>query len=63
LGYLNLRNEDYENDWNGTDMSGNELADSVYTYMVTPESIKYIYDDADRSKYIAHGFVHIIRNK
>ena len=44
-------------------MSGNELADSVYTYMVTPESIKYIYDDADRSKYIAHGFVHIIRNK
>lgn len=42
-------------------MNGNELTEGVYTYMVTPESTKFI-DDEERSKYTAHGIVHIIRD-
>ena len=61
-GNLIYENEEYQNDWDGTDMKGKELAEGVYTYVVTPESIKFEYDDAEKSKYTAHGFVHIIRN-
>ena len=61
-GNLVYENASYQNDWDGTDKSGADLIDGVYTYLVTPESIKYVYDDAERSKYTAHGFVHIIRD-
>ena len=61
-GSLIYEKKGYQNDWDGTDLSGAELIEGVYTYLVTPESIKYIYDDAERSKYTAHGFVHIIRD-
>jgi len=52
----------YKNDWKGNDRNGNPLNEGTYTYLVTPESEKFIYDDADRSKYTAHGFVQIIRD-
>jgi gliding motility-associated-like protein len=62
-GNLVYENEEYQNDWDGTDMNGAELKEGVYTYVVTPESIKYIYDDQEKTKYTAHGFVHIIRGE
>lgn len=62
-GNLILDDENYQNDWDGTDMNGKELEAGVYTYVVTPESIKYEYDDAEKSKYTAHGFVHIIKGE
>ena len=61
-GHLVYENMSYQNDWDGTAKSGAELKDGVYTYLVTPESIKYIYDDAERTKYTAHGFMHIVRD-
>jgi gliding motility-associated-like protein len=61
-GNVVYENEDYQNDWQGNDMNGNELTEGVYTFMVTPESTKFIYDDEERSKYTAHGIVHIIRD-
>lgn len=62
-GNLIYENSDYQNDWNGTDMNGAEVVEGVYTYVVTPESVKYIYDDVEKSKFTAHGFVHVIRSK
>lgn len=61
-GNVVYENEDYQNDWTGLDMKGKELSEGVYTYVVTPESIKYVYDDQEITKYTAHGFVHIIRD-
>ena len=60
-GNLVFESEDYQNDWKGLDASGRELEGGVYTYVVTPESEKYIYDDQDKTRYTAHGFVHIIK--
>lgn len=42
----------YQNDWGGQDVSGQDLVDGVYTYLVkTPENKQY------------HGFIHLIRSK
>jgi len=60
-GNLVFESEDYQNDWKGLDSSGRELEGGVYTYVVTPESVKYEYDDQDKTRYTAHGFVHIIK--
>mgnify|MGYP001470175243 FL=1 len=44
-------------------MSGNEVDNGVYFYTVTPKSIKFEYDDQEETKFTAHGFVHVIRDK
>jgi gliding motility-associated-like protein len=42
----------YQNDWGGQDVSGQDLVEGVYTYLVkTPENKQY------------HGFIHLIRSK
>lgn len=61
-GNVVYENDNYQNDWNGKDMKQHDLTEGTYTYLVTPESVKYIYDDAERSKYTAHGFVYIIKD-
>ena len=40
----------YQNNWDGKDTSGKELADGVYTYKFTTETGT-----------IGHGFVHLVR--
>lgn len=60
-GNLVFEDEDYQNDWAGIDISGKPLEGGVYTYVVTPQSIKYEYDDVEKTLYTAHGFVHIIK--
>lgn len=60
-GNLVYDNEDYENDWKGYDKSGEPLIEGVYTYVVTPLSEKFEYDDAQKTLYTAHGFVHIVK--
>lgn len=60
-GNLIYENEDYQNDWNGKTMNGNDLSEGVYFYIVRPESEKYEYDDADKTIFTLHGFFHIIR--
>jgi gliding motility-associated-like protein len=62
-GNVVYSNEDYKNDWGGKDLSGNKLEDGVYFYTATPKSDKYEYDDADRTLYTLHGFIHIVSNK
>jgi len=61
-GNLLYENDNYLNDWDGKDMSGNELEEGVYFYTVIPESEKFIYDDATKTQYTVHGFFHIIRD-
>ncbi len=61
-GNVVYENKDYKNDWGGKDMKGNKLEEGVYTYVVTPESIKFIYDDQEKTRFTAHGFLHIIRD-
>jgi gliding motility-associated-like protein len=58
-GNIIYENDDYKNDWNGTDKSGIALSEGVYFYTVTPTSIKYEYDDAKKTLYTLHGFIHI----
>lgn len=58
-GILVYENDDYQNDWGGSDQNGNDLTDGVYFYTVTPKSEKYEYDDAKLSLYTLHGFLHI----
>lgn len=60
-GNLVFESEDYQNDWKGLDKSGKELLEGVYTYVVTPESDKYLYDDQEKTRFTAHGFVHIVK--
>ena len=60
-GNLVFESTDYQNDWKGEDVSGKPLEAGVYTYVVTPESIKYEYDDEQKTLYTAHGFVHILK--
>lgn len=59
-GNVIYSNEDYKNDWTGKDASGNVLEDGVYFYTVTPQSIKYEYDDQESTLYTLHGFIHLI---
>lgn len=54
-------NEDYQNEWEGKDQNGELLSEGVYTYTATPFSEKYNYNENDKAKYTAHGFVHILR--
>jgi gliding motility-associated-like protein len=49
-GNLVYSSANYQNDWDGKDTSGKELADGVYTYKFTTETGA-----------IGHGFVHLIR--
>ncbi|MFK7783914.1 MAG: gliding motility-associated C-terminal domain-containing protein, partial [Crocinitomicaceae bacterium] len=60
-GNLVFESDDYQNDWKGKDVSGKELVVGVYTYVLTPESDKYEYDDQEKTRYTAHGFVHIVK--
>lgn len=60
-GNVVWENETYNNEWNGTNMSGEPLSEGVYTYIATPSSTKYEYNPSDKAKYTAHGFVHILR--
>jgi gliding motility-associated-like protein len=60
-GNLVFESENYQNEWKGYDKSGKALEGGVYTYVVTPESDKYEYDDQEKTRYSAHGFVHIIK--
>jgi gliding motility-associated-like protein len=58
-GNLIYENEAYQNDWSGTDVSGKKLVDGVYFYTVVPQSVKYIYDDQEKTQFMLHGIVHV----
>lgn len=58
-GITVYHNDNYKNDWKGTDVSGKQLTEGVYFFTVTPESEKFDYDDVKRTKYTMHGFVHL----
>jgi gliding motility-associated-like protein len=60
-GNLIYANDNYLNDWNGTDMSGKTLEEGVYFYTVTPKSEKYEYDNKEKTLYTLHGFVHLVK--
>lgn len=60
-GNIVWENDDYQNEWKGTNRDGAPLSEGVYTYIATPESDKYEYNEAEKARYTAHGFVHIIR--
>jgi len=60
-GNLIYDNDNYQNDWNGTDMSGKALEEGVYFYTVTPQSEKYQYDKQEKTRYTLHGFVHLVK--
>ena len=67
-GELVYKNENYQNDWVGTHyLSGEELNEGLYYYLINPESKKYNYKDIDiyskdkKSKSII-GQVQLIRN-
>ncbi len=62
-GNIVFEAEDYQNDFDGRDKGGKPLNEGVYTYIVTPESEKFLYDDQDKTKYTAHGVFHLLRNK
>ena len=49
-GNIVFETDNYDNSWDGTDLSGEKLVEGVYTYILTPEN--------DKSK---HGFVHLYR--
>lgn len=48
-GNLIYKNDNYDNTWSGKDMSGRQVTEGVYTYMVTPP-------DGNQK----HGFVHVV---
>jgi gliding motility-associated-like protein len=51
-GDVVFESSNYQNDWGGKDVSGQDLVEGVYTYLVkTPENKQY------------HGFIHLIRTK
>jgi gliding motility-associated-like protein len=60
-GNLIYENEDYQNDWNGKAVNGQDLTEGVYYYTVQPQSEKFEYDDVDKTLYVKHGFFYIIR--
>ena len=67
-GELVYKNKNYQNDWVGTHyLSGEELNEGLYYYLINPESKKYNYKDIDiyskdkKSKSII-GQVQLIRN-
>lgn len=60
-GELVYENDDYQNDWSGETKNGKALTEGVYFYTVTPESIKYVYDEDKSSEFTRHGFIHILK--
>lgn len=60
-GNVIYENETYQNDWTGTDISGKPITEGVYFYTITPRSVKYVYDDQEKTKFTLHGFVHILK--
>jgi gliding motility-associated-like protein len=51
-GDVVFETSNYLNDWGGKDVSGQDLVEGVYTYLIkTPENKQY------------HGFIHLIRSK
>jgi gliding motility-associated-like protein len=51
-GDVVFESANYQNDWGGKDVSGQDLVEGVYTYLVqTPDNKQY------------HGFIHLIRTK
>jgi gliding motility-associated-like protein len=60
-GNLIYENEDYQDDWNGSDKSGAPLVEGVYYYTATPKSDKYVYDDVEETQFTAHGFLYIVK--
>jgi gliding motility-associated-like protein len=60
-GNLIYENSDYQNDWDGKSEDGTPLNGGVYFYKVTPDSVKYTYDDQTKTQYTLHGFFHIIK--
>jgi gliding motility-associated-like protein len=49
-GNIVFSSANYQNNWDGTDNSGNELADGVYTYKIKTQA-----------NYVFHGFIHLVR--
>jgi gliding motility-associated-like protein len=49
-GNVVFSSDNYQNNWEGTDNSGNELADGVYTYKIKTQA-----------NYVFHGFIHLVR--
>lgn len=49
-GNLVFQTDDYQNDWDGKDYSGNDLTEGVYTYLLKGTDGKE-----------EHGFIHLIR--
>ena len=51
-GDVVFESTNYQNDWGGKDVSGQDLVEGVYTYLInTPENKQY------------HGFIHLVRAK
>lgn len=56
--------ENYQYNWDGTNhKTGNELNDGVYFYVVTPNSVKYEYNEHKKEEVrrTISGYVHLIR--
>ncbi len=56
--------ENYQYNWDGTNYkTGNELNDGVYFYVVTPNSVKYEYNEHKKEEVrrTISGYVHLIR--
>ncbi|MCF8414799.1 MAG: gliding motility-associated C-terminal domain-containing protein [Crocinitomicaceae bacterium] len=60
-GNLIFETEDYQNDWTGKTAGGTVVEEGVYFYTATPKSIKYVYDDQQKTEFTLHGFIHIIK--
>lgn len=64
-GKLVYESMNYQNDWDGTHFkNGNDLAEGVYYFVVTPNSIKYPYSETqskEELKYTLNGYFTIFR--
>ena len=60
-GNVVYESTDYKDDWSGLDKGGQPLTEGVYYYLVTPESLKYEYDDQEKTLYTLHGFFYIVK--
>lgn len=63
-GNLIYESNDYQDDWDGTDMQGNPITEGVYFYTATPLGDKFTYRENDEENpYLMHGYVHVVRGK
>ena len=60
-GNVVYESDDYKDDWSGIDKGGQPLTEGVYYYLVTPESLKFEYDDQEKTLYTLHGFFYIVK--